>query len=163
MPAFRYLRDSYLRDSRSPRRPRPTSPRLAAIAVTAVVLASGGCGMVAYRLDRSPPETFVPNPVEVPPLSDQFVWSQVVDTVDDYFRISREQPVQNNGQLVLDGRLETAYQVGASMSEPWRKDSTAGFEALQSSLQSIRRKATVIVRPRGAAYSIEVIVPSPAG
>src|SRR6056297_638256 len=130
------------------------------IAVTSVVLivAAAGCGQLAYRLDRRPPEQFIPNPLELPPADDQFVWSQVVDTVDDYFRIAREQPVQNSSRMLLDGRLETSYRVGASVLEPWRKDSTAGFEALQSTLQSIRRKATVIVRPRGAGYSVEVIV-----
>lgn len=125
-----------------------------------VVLASGlvGCGQLAYRLDRRAPEQYIPNPLELPPVNDQFVWSQVVDTVDDYFRISREQPVQNSTEMMLDGRLETSYRVGASIMEPWRKDSTAGFEALQSTLQSIRRKATVTVRPRGAGYTVEVIV-----
>lgn len=118
----------------------------------------GGCGQLAYRLDRRAPEQFIPNPLELPPLDDQFVWSQVVDTVDDYFRIAREQPVQNSNNFLLDGRVETSYRVGSSVLEPWRKDSTAGFEALQSTLQSIRRKATVIVRPRGAGYSVEVIV-----
>ncbi|MCA9139702.1 MAG: hypothetical protein KDB00_23180 [Planctomycetales bacterium] len=122
------------------------------------IVASVGCGQLAYRLDRRPPEQFIPNPLELPPLEDQFVWSQVVDTVDDYFRISREQPVQNSNNFLLDGRVETSYRVGASVMEPWRKDSTAGFEALQSTLQSIRRKATVTVRPRGAGYTIEVIV-----
>ena len=118
----------------------------------------GGCGQLAYRLDRRAPEQFIPNPLELPPMDDQFVWSQVVDTVDDYFRISREQPVQNSNNFLLDGRVETSYRAGASVLEPWRKDSTAGFEALQSTLQSIRRKATVIVRPRGAGYTVEVIV-----
>jgi hypothetical protein len=117
-----------------------------------------GCGQLAYRLDRRPPKEFVPNPLELPPLDDRFVWSQVVDTVDDYFRISREQPVQNSNGFLLDGRMETSYQVGSSFLQPWRKDSTAGFEVMQSTLQSIRRKATITVRPRGAAYTVEVIV-----
>ena len=52
--------------------------------------------------------------------------------------------------------------------EPWRKDSTSGFERLQSTLQSIRRRATVTVRPQPAingliggdatGYTIEVVV-----
>ena len=117
-----------------------------------------GCGQLAYRLDRRAPEQFIPNPLELPPMQDQFVWSQVIDTVDDYFRISREQPVQNSNEFLLDGRVETSYRIGASLMEPWRKDSTAGFEAMQSTLQSIRRKATVTVRPRGAGYTVEVIV-----
>ena len=98
------------------------------------------------------------SPLELPPSPDDFVWSQVVDAVDDYFRITREQPVQNSGGIVLDGRIETSYRIGASLGEPWRKDSTAGFERLQSTLQSIRRRAIVTVRPVGAAYTIEVIV-----
>ncbi|MEO1615885.1 MAG: hypothetical protein AAFV88_08565 [Planctomycetota bacterium] len=137
--------------------PRPSSRDLV-LPVMLAVLACCGCSQLAYRLDRRPPSQFIPNPLETPPLEDQFVWSQVIDTLDDYFRIAREQPVQNSASYALEGRAETSYQVGASLFEPWRKDSTAGFEAMQSTLQSIRRKATVIVRPRGAAYTIEVIV-----
>ncbi|WP_315853650.1 hypothetical protein [Rubripirellula tenax] len=122
------------------------------------IACTGGCGQLAYRLQNDVPDTFVPNPLELPPANDAFVWSQVIDSVDDYFRIVREQPVQNSDGIILDGSLETSYRIGASLLEPWRKDSTAGFERLQSTLQSIRRRATVTVRPRGAAYTIEVIV-----
>ena len=117
-----------------------------------------GCGQILYRVKNDLPESFVPNPLELPPAEDDFVWSQVIDAVDDYFRIAREQPVQNSDGILLDGRVETSYRIGASVFEPWRKDSTAGFERLQSTLQSIRRRATVTVRPRGAAYVIEVVV-----
>jgi hypothetical protein len=144
------------------RQPRPiffqTIARCTLFAGLTLLILGPGCKRLAYRLDRSPPQQFIPNPLELPPLDDQFVWMQVIDTVDDYFRISREQPVQNSNNFLLDGRVETSYRVGASMLQPWRKDSTAGFEAVQSSLQSIRRKATVTVRPNGAAYTVEVIV-----
>jgi hypothetical protein len=122
------------------------------------VLFASGCGQLRYRLNNKPPQTFVPNPLELPPAEDDFVWSQVIDSVDDYFRITREQPVQNSGGIILDGHVETSYRIGASLFEPWRKDSTSGFERLQSTLQSIRRRAIVTVRPRGAAYTIEVVV-----
>ena len=145
--------------------PRPQSgdgsyARLSVTSCTCLFLALclSGCGQLAYRLDRRAPAEFIPNPLELPPADDDYVWQQVIDTVDDYFRISREQPVQNSQQLMLDGRVETAYLIGASMMEPWRKDSTAGFEAAQSTLQSIRRKATVYVRPQGTGYSLEVYV-----
>ena len=137
---------------------RTTGATNVALGLCALMLFLAGCGQLKYRLDRRPPQQFVPNPLELPPLDDKFVWMQVVDTVDDYFRISREQPVQNSNNFLLDGRVETSYRVGASFMEPWRKDSTAGFEVMQSTLQSIRRKATVTVRPRGAAYTLEVIV-----
>lgn len=117
-----------------------------------------GCGTLLYRLKTRPPAQIVPNPLMLPPAEDTFVWLQVVDVVDDYFRIRSEQPVQNRGEMILEGRLETSYKVGASLSEPWRKDSTDGFERLQSTLQSIRRRAIVFVRPVGAGYEIEVVV-----
>lgn len=122
------------------------------------VIAICGCGRIAYRLDYRPPDQFVPNPLDLPPADDDFVWSQVIDAVDDYFRIAREQPVQNSNGIILDGRVETTYRIGASLLEPWRKDSTAGFERLQSTLQSIRRRAIVTVRPAGPGYILEVIV-----
>ena len=117
-----------------------------------------GCKQLAYRFDSSPPEQFVPNPLELPAAQDNFVWSQVIDAVDDYFRIAREQPVQNSNGIILDGRVETSYRIGASILEPWRKDSTSGFERMQSTLQSIRRRAIVTVRPMGPGYTVEVIV-----
>lgn len=94
----------------------------------------------------------------LPPAEDNFVWLQVVDVVDDFFHIRTEQPVQNRGDIILDGRLETSYLAGASLAEPWRKDSTSGFERLQSTLQSIRRRTIVTVRPQGAGYEMEVVV-----
>lgn len=119
---------------------------------------AGGCSSLLYRLQSRGPVQVVPNPLMLPPADDSFVWLQVVDVVDDYFRIRSEQPVQNRGEVVLDGRLETVYLAGATLSEPWRKESTKGFERLQSTLQSIRRRAIVTVRPTGAAYEIEVVV-----
>ena len=131
-------------------------PVLLIIAIAAV--GSLGCRQLAYRIGGTQPEQYVPNPLRLPPVTDQFVWMQIVDTVDDYFRISREQPVQNSRGMILDGRIETAYRPGSSIMEPWRQDSTPGFERLQSTFQSIRRKATLVVRPIGAGYSLEVIV-----
>lgn len=117
-----------------------------------------GCSSLLYRFTSNTPATFVANPISLPPAEDNFVWLQVVDVVDDYFHIRSEQPVQNRGDIVLDGRLETSYRAGASITEPWRKDSTSGFERLQSTFQSIRRRAIVTVRPQGAAYELEVVV-----
>lgn len=138
--------------------PVPRIARGIPLSAMLAILCLTGCGQLAYRLQNDVPETFVPNPLELPPAADNFVWSQVVDAVDDYFRITREQPVQNSNGIFLDGSLETSYRTGASLLEPWRKDSTAGFERLQSTLQSIRRRAIVNVRPQGAGYTLEVIV-----
>ncbi|MEM9646469.1 MAG: hypothetical protein AAF989_15870 [Planctomycetota bacterium] len=117
-----------------------------------------GCGQLTYRLTSPPVVHQLPNPLDLPAVADDFVWMQVIDVTDDYFRIAKEQPVQNNRELILDGRLETAYRVGGSIFEPWRKDSTPGFERLQSTLQSIRRRAIITVRPSPEGYVVEVVV-----
>jgi hypothetical protein len=128
------------------------------ICVVLVSIGSVGCRQFRYRFRNTPPEQFVPNPLDLPAAPDAFVWSQVIDAVDDYFRITRETPVQNADGFILDGRVETAYSIGASCFEPWQKDSTPGFERWQGTLQSIRRRAIVTVRPRGPGYTVEVVV-----
>lgn len=127
-----------------------------AASILVLLVCVGGCRQLGYRLSNAPTDKFVPNPIQITPnkigpATDGQVWNQVVDTVDDYFRIAVQQPVVSRGGLIVDGRLETAYQVGGSLFEPWRKDSTSGFERLQSTLQSIRRRAIVTVRPAVAS------------
>ncbi|MEM6779534.1 MAG: hypothetical protein AAF670_17905 [Planctomycetota bacterium] len=117
-----------------------------------------GCGQLAYRLTSPIPDHYTPNPLELPAVADDFLWLQVVDTVDDYFRIARQQPVLNRPGFVAEGSLETGYRNGGSIFEPWRKDSTPGFERLQSTFQSIRRRAIMTVRPTPTGYSVELIV-----
>ncbi|MEM6689671.1 MAG: hypothetical protein AAF664_09605 [Planctomycetota bacterium] len=112
-----------------------------------------GCGQLLYRINNHPPAEIIPNPVVLAPLDETVVWKQVVDSVDDYFRIAREQPLASVEGVVVEGQLETSYRVGASVFEPWRKDSTSGFEKLQSTFQSIRRRAIVTVRPQLGAVA----------
>ena len=90
---------------------------LVAALLCGCLLSLSGCGQLAYRLAGKQPEAIFPNPAELPPASDKFVWSQVIDAVDDYFRIAREQPVQNSDGVLLDGRVETAYRTGSSILE----------------------------------------------
>jgi len=127
-------------------------------AILIVLLSTSGCRQLVYRLTSDVPPQFVPNPLELPPVADDFLWLQVVDTLDDYFRIARQQPVVNRADYVLEGKLETSYKIAGSILEPWRKDTTTGFERLQGTLQSIRRRAIVTVRPIATGYSVEVIV-----
>jgi hypothetical protein len=86
------------------------------------------------------------------------LWDQVSDTIDNYFTIQREERVRQVGDILLEGRLETFPTGGATVLEPWRQDSTPGFERAQSTLQSIRRRATVRVTPAAGGYLIDVVV-----
>ena len=52
------------------------------------------------------PTVMLDNPLVVAGDTD-FVWNQIVDTLDDYFRIQREQRVQNPGVAATEGLIET--------------------------------------------------------
>ncbi len=90
-----------------------------------------------YAGPRRPPQIEVPlaNPFQVGPADPALVWAQVVDAVDDYFRIKSETPVRRDNAAWLEGRLETFPEVGGTIFEPWRTDSTRGFERLQSTFK----------------------------
>jgi len=98
------------------------------------------------------------NPILIPVSDHEFVWNQVVDTIDDYFQIEREERVRIVGGVITEGRIETVPRSGATIFEPWRRDSTRGYEKLHATLQSIRRRASVRVMPIASGYSIEVSV-----
>ncbi len=87
------------------------------------------------------------NPLLIPLADPQMVWEGVVDVVDDYFKIEREEPVRLFGDTLTEGRLDTFHEVGTTWLEPWRYDSADGYERLESTLQSIRRRAQVRVIP----------------
>ncbi len=104
-------------------------------------------------------QTQLANPVAVNTQDSEFLWNQIVDTVEDYFRIKSEQrPTRDNLQWV-EGRMETHPEVGATYFEPWRKDALEGYQRWQSTLQTIRRTAIVRVLPTadGFAVGVEVV------
>jgi hypothetical protein len=94
----------------------------------------------------------------VPAMDIDFLWDQVVDAVDDYFKIAREERLRLVGNVLTEGRLETYPVIGATYLEPWKRDSTPGFERWQSTFQTIRRTAIVRVTPTKGGYLIDVQV-----
>jgi hypothetical protein len=102
-----------------------------------------------------PPQT---NPLLVTVMDRDFVWDQMVDVVDDYFRIEKEERVRLVGDLLTEGRLDTYPRSGSTIFEPWNSDSVTPYERLESTLQSIRRIAMVRVIPAEAGFLIEVQV-----
>ena len=98
------------------------------------------------------------NPLLVAAADREFLWNQLIDTVDDYFPIQREERVRLVGDVLIEGRIETLPTDGASLLEPWRKDSTPGFERLHATLQSVRRRAVVRVIPTDGGYLVDVAV-----
>jgi hypothetical protein len=123
-----------------------------------------GCGHHAWiaRPDtiavENPQGAIITNPLIVASSDCDFVWNQIVDTVDDYFRIAREERVQAVGGILTAGRMETYPTPGATVLEPWLRDSTPGFERTHSTFQSTRRRSVIHVLPVEQGFSVEVIV-----
>jgi hypothetical protein len=117
------------------------------------------CRDAATGLFPPPPvEVPVSNPTRIGPVDPEFLWFQIVDSVDDYFKIKNEQWVRRDNVQWLEGRLTSYPQVSGTCLEPWKNDTKRGFERLQSTVQTIRRTATVRVTPDEAGYTIEVNV-----
>lgn len=124
-------------------------------------VAASGCaqwGGLAAHHGTFPFVEAIPNPLPVVAMDEEFVWNQIVDTVDDYFRIEREVRMRADGGVVTDGFVNTFPTTGASYLEPWRRDSTPGFEKLHATLQSIRRRASVRVSPTAGGFDVEIAV-----
>ena len=135
---------------------------------------SEGCapGQPGYPAGAYPPGVMpppgVPMPsVPVPPPASaaiipvhnhEVAWNDLVDVVDDYFRIDREQRVHQVGDVLTEGRIETFPQVGSTLLEPHRSDSIDHYEKTLATFQSIRRRATVRVMPDPRGYQVEVTV-----
>ncbi|QDT36413.1 hypothetical protein [Stratiformator vulcanicus] len=91
----------------------------------------------------------VSNPVFVPCGNSEVAWERTVDAIHDFrFPVARENK--------LDGVIETEYRIGSGLLEPWNKDSVGFTNRLESTLQSIRRKAIVTVAPTQGGYLVGV-------
>lgn len=127
------------------------------------------CALALAGCNAWHPATYVPpeiafgpplqaNPAVVGVMDRDLLWDQVVDVVDDYFKIRQEDRVRLVGDLLTEGRLDTYPRSGSTIFEPWNGDSCTPYERLESTLQSIQRTALVRVVPTEAGYSIEVQV-----
>jgi hypothetical protein len=119
------------------------------------VVAASGC---ALPWAARAPVAVAENPVFIPATDREFLWNNLVDTVDDYFRVTREERMRLIGSVLTEGRIETWPTQGSTLLEPWRGDSTPGYEKLHATLQTIRRQAFVRVIPASGGYLIEVVV-----
>ena len=113
------------------------------LGVIIVLLAVGqGCcsGTTQWSAVSQPPIGLVQNnPLFVPGTDHELIWETVCDVIDDYFVIARAEPVRQVGNMLTEGRLETAPKPGATIFEPWDSDSANCYERTESTLQSIRR------------------------
>lgn len=130
-----------------------------------VLLTIGGCsrfhaptvdafGMQQDAIAAAP----VQNPTMIPMVDQDFLWAQIHDELDNYFRIRREERVRLVRNELTSGWIETYPRTGSSILEPWRKDAATKYEKWLGTFQSIRRWARVNVVPNGDGLMIEVFV-----
>lgn len=98
------------------------------------------------------------NSVVIPPIDAELVWTKLVDVTDDFFKVHSEQRVVFANGVPTEGRIDTFPQTGATILEPWRGDSVGWDERWESTLQSIRRVATMRLTPDSAGWRVEVVV-----
>lgn len=125
------------------------------------VLSAIGCGAIGPG-SMTPPPLDSPgdleNPLFVAQPDAEIVWNQLVDVLDDHFRIRREERVRIIDDVLTEGWIETFPTTGSTWLEPWRSDSTAGYERWLATLQSIRRWARVRLIPAPGGYRVEFLV-----
>jgi len=123
----------------------------------------GGCAPVPYCQPGPYSGPVVmpamhPNPLLVASPDYQRIWETVVDVIDDEFRVQHEEPVRVYNDTITEGHLETYYEVGSTILEPWRHDSANAYEKLESTLQRIRRRVLAKVSPGQGGYWVEIRV-----
>ena len=135
--------------------------------LTAILLLIGLSGCTMPEMSPPPPAMIpfetagagYPNPVLIPITDSQCAWEAVVDVIDDYFKIQREEPVRDIGGIrTEEGLIETYYQVSPTLLEPWRRDTAGEYERLENTLQTMRRRAVVRVFPADGGYWVDVAV-----
>lgn len=104
------------------------------------------------------------NPAFVPVANREFFWNTLVDVIDDSYTIDKEERVRlvfdpQTGQNTLtDGQIVTHFEISAGWLEPWRTDTASFYDKLESTLQSMRRRAVVHVAAAEGGYMVEVNV-----
>lgn len=124
--------------------------------LAAATLSLGGCMGPPLAPLGSPP--LAQNPAFVGVANGDYVFQQTVDVVDDHFTIDHEEPVRTYEGVITEGRIDAFPETGSTVFEPWRGDSANGYERLESTLQSIRRTATVRVIPTDGGFLVDVAV-----
>jgi hypothetical protein len=129
--------------------PNPHACRLL-VPVTCVAVLAGCAGFGPGWGAAGPAPA---NPVVVVSNNEDAVWERTVAVLHEYhFGVARENR--------LARVIETDYLVGAGVLEPWHRDSVGLGNRLESTFQSIRRRAIVHVLPdeqqRGYLVSVEV-------
>ncbi|MFT5300570.1 MAG: hypothetical protein ACI87E_003014 [Mariniblastus sp.] len=131
-----------------------------AVTALAVMMAISSLGCRAFNYDAQSPnllgEAPMQNPLIVPMLDRWYVMDQVSNEIDNYFKIYREERIRVLDGVMSEGWIETHPAIGGTLLEPWKRDSTQGFEKMHATLQTVRRFAKIRVIPTVNSYQIDL-------
>jgi hypothetical protein len=111
-----------------------------------------------YPMALAPAPVVIQNPLMIPGIDRDYLWNQLVDVIDDYYKISREQRVRLVGDVQTEGLLDTYPRPSPTYFEPWEPGTATRFDRLEATLQSIRRHATVRVIPTEGGYMVDLAI-----
>jgi hypothetical protein len=123
------------------------------------LLAALACGCLTVPITSNAPpacpdpDVVVENPLFVPlaPFSYGLVFEKVLDVVGHYFEIAYSNR--------YDGRIETFPRTSPGLEQPWKPGDPDLYQRLEATLQSMRRRAIVLIQPADdGGYFIEVTV-----
>ena len=143
--------------------------------ITAVVLVlplAGGCHLhdrhrehherVHAKLDQllhpHRYKQYLENPLFVPPCDREFIWQQLVDALDDHFKIEREERIRVIGDVITQGEITTYPTSAATLLEPWRGNSVGALSRLTATIQSQRKYAVLRLIPANQGYQVALAV-----
>jgi hypothetical protein len=117
----------------------------AAAIAAAAALGPAGCSIL------DPPRPVAENPLAVPSADFETVWKATVAVMDEYFDIASENR--------LSRTIVTQPRMGATLLEPWNRDSVGLTERTESTFQTIRRFGRATVNPApGGGFVVKVEV-----
>lgn len=117
--------------------------------LTVWVLIIGSAAFLATGCRSLP--AHVDNPTLVGTSDYDTVWNTTIEVVEYYFDVVYENR--------YDGRIETQPVVSATFFEPWLMDVVTFRDRMEATLQTIRRRAFVLVQPSptgGFTVAVEV-------
>jgi len=129
--------------------------------LSVVCCLASGCTFYRSSFPNLPWLTKLPgesSQVLIPTNNHEALWEAIVEAVGITFTIASEEPIRAFDNVLTEGRLETEPKIGASVLEPWYDDSVTIGDRIESTYQTIRRRAVVRVIPEENGFLVQVVV-----
>lgn len=131
------------------------------VAVVLLITVSPGCSTMRPFSEQLSWELNAPsqnNPMQIAYHDHEQLWATIYDVMNGHFEVAKSDPVRKYDQILTEGRMTTKPKIAPSLMEPWHCDSGSLAQRCDSTLQTIRHRAEVRVRPTPDGFAIEMHV-----